>query len=247
MSNTPAIWRPAPRPRNWPSCWWMRAKGVQVQTRRHSFIVSLLGIRHLVLAINKMDFGRVRSGGVRTHLRRLSEFAAQLGWGKSIASRCRRCAAITSSNLPPPCPGMTGRPCSTLLEQVDRNCRPQPARFPLSGAVRQSAPPGFSRVLRHHRRRGGPTGRRSGGVAFGPALAHRRHRDHRGRKLTEAQAGQAVTLTLRDEIDVSRGDLLVHPDRLPAVADRLRRPCGMDGGCAVVAGVGNTISSWEPA
>ena len=38
-------------------------------------------------------------------------------------------------------------------------------------------------------------------------------------ELAEAEAGQAVTLTLRDEIDVSRGDLLVHPDRLPAVAD----------------------------
>ena len=38
-------------------------------------------------------------------------------------------------------------------------------------------------------------------------------------ELAEAFAGQAVTLTLQDEIDVSRGDLLVHPSRLPAVAD----------------------------
>ena len=75
-------------------------KGVLTQTRRHSYIVSLLGIRHVVLAINKMDLVGLLAGDLR---RRSSpsyrEFAQQIGLDEHRArSRCRRCAATTCSS-----------------------------------------------------------------------------------------------------------------------------------------------------
>jgi len=52
---------------------------VQVQTRRHSFIVSLLGIAHLLLAVNKMESGRLRSGRVTRICEEYREFVDKLG------------------------------------------------------------------------------------------------------------------------------------------------------------------------
>ena len=68
-------------------------KGVLTQTRRHSYLVSLLGIRHVVLAVNKMDLVDYRAEVFDAIVAEYREFAAQIGLdGRRRASRCRRCS-----------------------------------------------------------------------------------------------------------------------------------------------------------
>ncbi|MBS1223780.1 MAG: adenylylsulfate kinase [Proteobacteria bacterium] len=193
-------------------------KGIQVQTRRHSFIVSLLGIHHLVLAINKMDlvgfdpaaFARIREDYL--------EFAVRLGVGEV---HCIPVSALRGDNVATPSAAMPwyqGPTLLQLLESVevaaDRNLRD--FRFPVQYVNRPHLDfRGFCGTVVAGVVRSGdevvvlPSGQRSRVAAIVTADG----------ELLEAWAGQAVTLTLRDERDVSRGDLLVHPDCLPAVAD----------------------------
>ena len=193
-------------------------KGIQVQTRRHSFIVSLLGIRHLVLAINKMDlvgfeqevFDRIRED--------YQEFVDKLGV-RDV--RCVPVSALRGDNVVEPSEAMpwyTGPTLLQLLESVevaaDRNLRA--FRFPVQYVNRPNLDfRGFCGTIAAGTVRPGqsvvvfPSGRRSQVATIVTAEG----------ELAEACVGQAVTLTLRDEIDISRGDLLVDPTHLPAVAD----------------------------
>jgi len=108
-------------------------KGVQVQTRRHSFIVSLLGIRHLVLAINKMDLVGFDPAAFARICADYQEFAAQLGVGEV---HCIPVSALRGDNVVQPSTAMPwydGPTLLHLLEQVDvtadRNLRD--FRFPV--------------------------------------------------------------------------------------------------------------------
>ncbi len=85
-------------------------KGVLTQTRRHSYLVWLLGIRHVAVAVNKMDlvdFSEERFARDRARIRRVRGAARPRG--RHAASRSRRCAATTSSTRPTRCRGTTGR------------------------------------------------------------------------------------------------------------------------------------------
>ena len=98
-SSTRATWSPAPRP---PTCAVILVdarKGVLTQTRRHSYLVSLLGIRHVVLAVNKMDLVDYSQETLRRDRARLPRVRARRSGSSDVdaASRCRRCAATTSS------------------------------------------------------------------------------------------------------------------------------------------------------
>ena len=84
-SNTRATWQPAPRMRNWLIILIDARKGVLVQTRRHSLICSLLGIRHVVIAINKIDLVNFPEGSIRPHRQRFYLYAAQLGFESIMA------------------------------------------------------------------------------------------------------------------------------------------------------------------
>ena len=86
-------------------------KGVLTQTRRHTFIVSLLGIRHVVVAVNKMDlidYDQTVFEADRGRLPRLRQEHRRST--TSPAFRSRRSPATMSSSPPPPCPGITARP-----------------------------------------------------------------------------------------------------------------------------------------
>ena len=193
-------------------------KGIQNQTRRHSFIVSLLGIRHLVVAVNKMDlvnhdpavFNRIREDYL--------EFAAKLGV-RDV--QCIPVSALRGDNIVEPStvmPWYSGPTLLHLLETVevaaDRNLRD--FRFPVQYVNRPHLDfRGFCGTIAAGMVRPGdevvalPSGRRSRIARIVTAAGD----------LDQAPAGEAVTLTLIDEIDVSRGDLLAHPDNLPTVAD----------------------------
>ncbi len=193
-------------------------KGVQTQTRRHSFIVSLLGIRHLLLAVNKMDLVGYDPAVFARICDDYLEFVAKLGV-KDM--RCVPVSALRGDNVAQPSTAMPWYEGPTLLRELeqievaaDRNLRD--FRFPVQYVNRPHLDfRGFCGTLAAGMVRPGdevvvlPSGRRSRVTTIVTADGN----------LPEAFAGQAVTLTLADEIDVGRGDLLVHPDRLPAVAE----------------------------
>ncbi len=192
--------------------------GLQVQTRRHSYLVHMLGIRHVIVAINKMDavdydrdtFERIRAD--------YQAFANQLGIGQFD---CVPVCALNGANVTRKSDEMgwyAGPTVLDLLEStpVQEHDLERPMRFPVQYVNRtRSDFRGFCGTLVSGRIEPGdevvalPSGRRSRVseiITYGGAMAR-------------AQAGQAITLTLADEIDISRGDVLVHPDRLPRVSE----------------------------
>jgi bifunctional enzyme CysN/CysC len=192
--------------------------GLQVQTRRHSYIAHLLGIRHIVVAVNKMDavgYEQQRFEAIRDDY---AAFAAQLGLEEF---RCIPVCALNGANVTragEEMPWYDGPTVLDILETapVREHDLDRPLRFPVQYVNRTRTDfRGYCGTLASGRLNRGdelvalPSGRRS--RVTGIVL----HTD----TLDQARAGQSVTLTLADEIDISRGDVLVHADRLPRVAD----------------------------
>ncbi|WP_341781069.1 sulfate adenylyltransferase subunit CysN [Ectopseudomonas mendocina] len=194
--------------------------GVQTQTRRHSFIASLLGIKHIVVAVNKMDL-KDFDQGVFEQIK-----ADYLAFAEKINLRPTTLAFVPMSalkgdnvvNRSERSPWYTGQSLMEILETVevsgDRNF--DDLRFPVQYVNRPNLNfRGFAGTLASGIVRKGdevmalPSGKTSkvkSIVTFEGELEH-------------AGPGQAITLTLEDEIDVSRGDMLVHADNLPQVTD----------------------------
>ena len=203
--------------------------GLQVQTRRHSYLVHLLGIRHVVVAINKMDavdydrdtFERIRAD--------YAGFANQLGVEHFD---CVPVCALNGANVTrqsEEMPWYTGPTVLDLLEStpVHEHDLDRPMRFPVQYVNRtRSDFRGFCGTLVSGRIVPGdevvalPSGRRSkvAGIIGNTGAVKRARLEYAG-AMQSARAGQAITLTLVDEIDISRGDVLVHPDRLPRVSE----------------------------
>ena len=194
-------------------------KGVLTQTRRHSFLVSLLGIRHVVLAVNKLDLLDYSEEVFSAIERDYRHFAAQIGLDDVT---CIPISALKGDNITergPNLPWFDGPTLIGHLEevQVDDDTRSRPFRFPVqwvnrpdldfrgfsgqvaSGAVRPGDP---IRVL--------PSGR-LGTIDRIVTMDG---------DLPVAFAGQSVTLTLAEAIDASRGDVIASADSPPAVADQ---------------------------
>ena len=194
-------------------------KGVLTQTRRHSYLVSLLGIRHVVLAINKMDLVDWSQSTFDTILADYRAFAAQIGITDFTAIPM---SALRGDNITEPSaasPWYTGPALMPLLETlpVEDDLRSRPFRMPVQWVNRPNLDfRGFSGLISTGTVRPGdrlkvlPSGRESTVeriVTFGGDLE-------------EAVAGQSVTLTLSDEVDVSRGDVLSTAASPPEVADQ---------------------------
>lgn len=192
--------------------------GLQVQTRRHSYLVRLLGIRHLVVAINKMDavdYDRARFEVIRDDY---TAFAARLGLDDF---RCVPVCALNGANVTRGADEMPWYEGPTILDiletvPVREHDLERPLRFPVQYVNRtRSDFRGYCGTVASGRLTRGdevvalPSGRRS---RITDIMLYRDSLDH-------ADAGQSVTLTLADEIDLSRGDVLVHANRLPRVAD----------------------------
>ena len=195
-------------------------KGVLTQTRRHSHLVALIGIRRVVLAINKMDlvdYDRAVFERIDADYR---AFAAELGLQEIVSipmSALRGDNVIASS---PRMPWYAGPPLMQHLDTlplVERVTRDEPFRLPVQWVNRPhlnfrgyagSIASGEVRV--GERVRVLPSGKESriASVITPAGEAH------------VARAGEAVTLTLADEIDISRGDMIAHADAPPEVADQ---------------------------
>jgi bifunctional enzyme CysN/CysC len=194
-------------------------KGVLTQTRRHSYLVSLLGIRHVVLAINKMDLVGWSQETFDTILAEYRDFADQIGIKQFTAIPM---SALKGDNITAPsdaAPWYDGPALMPLLESlpVDDDLRDKPFRMPVQWVNRPNLDfRGFSGLISSGTIRPGdkikalPSGRESTVeriVTF---------RDD----LDVAVAGQSVTLTLTDEIDISRGDVIAEAAAPPPVADQ---------------------------
>ncbi len=189
-------------------------KGLLTQTRRHSYLVSLVGIRHVVLAVNKMDligFDRRRFDSI---LADYGQFAASLGFASITGIPI---SALGGDNIIEPSantPWYTGPTLMEYLETVrlEGDNRHQPFRMPVQWVNRPHLDfRGFCGTV--------AAGTIRPGDELRVAASGRTSRVARivtmDGDLPEATAGQAVTLTLEDEIDVSRGDVLTAPDAPP--------------------------------
>ena len=194
-------------------------KGLLPQSRRHSIICSLLGIRHVVLAVNKMDLVGFDAARFTAIAAEYSAFAETLGFQDvaAIPISARQGDNITS--LSADTPWYRGPSLLTHLEAVDvtANEATKPFRFPVQWVNRPDASfRGFAGTV--------ASGRIAAGDAIMLAATGSQSRVVRivtaDGDLPEAVAGQAVTLTLTDEIDIARGDMLVAPGARPETADQ---------------------------
>ncbi|WP_287199137.1 sulfate adenylyltransferase subunit CysN, partial [Mesorhizobium sp.] len=194
-------------------------QGVLRQTRRHSIIASLLGIRHIVLAVNKIDLVGFDKAVFERIIEDYRQFSHQLGfetivpipmsarYGDNVSSRSDKTEWYSGP---------------TLIEHletvsVDEAVVELPFRFPVQYVNRPNLDfRGFAGTIA------------SGSVSTGDEVvvaksgksAHVRRIVSHGGDLSQAVAGQAITLVLDDEVEVSRGNMLVSPAARPQVADQ---------------------------
>ncbi|MBQ0778938.1 MAG: sulfate adenylyltransferase subunit CysN [Pseudomonas sp.] len=195
--------------------------GVQTQTKRHSFIASLLGIKHIVVAINKMDLKDFDEGVFNQICDDYRQFASGLEMLDGNSVHFVPMSALKGDNVvnrSERSPWYTGQTLMEILETVevaaDRNLKD--LRFPVQLVTRPNLNfRGFAGTLASgvvHKGDelvvlpSGKTSRVKSIVTFDG-------------ELESAGPGQAVTLTLEDEIDISRGDVLAHVDNRPLIGD----------------------------
>jgi bifunctional enzyme CysN/CysC len=194
-------------------------KGLLPQTFRHSFIVSLLGIRHIALAINKIDLVGFDERVFNHLVAEFEAFAAPLAF-KSITAI--PLSAREGDNVAARSPRMPWYKGPTLVECLDTivvedGRERAPARFPVQWVNRPNADfRGYAGTLASGvLRRGDEVVVAVSGAAarIASILLPEGERE-------EARAADALTLTLDRELDIARGDLLTRPDERPQVADQ---------------------------
>tara|TARA_R110002096_G_scaffold3981_2_gene19080 strand:- start:29304 stop:31199 length:1896 start_codon:yes stop_codon:yes gene_type:complete len=194
-------------------------KGILTQTRRHTFIASLLGIRHVIVAVNKIDlvnYDRAVFDKVDADFRAMS---ADMGFASITPIPL---SARYGDNVTAPSPNMDWYNGPTLLghlETVEFEAEriQGPFRFPVQYVVRPDLNfRGFAGTIAAGRVKPGDTVV----VAKSGKPSNVKRIVTMDGDLDEAIEGQAVTLVLEDEIEVSRGNMLVAPDNRPEVADQ---------------------------
>ncbi len=194
-------------------------KGVLTQTRRHSFLVSLLGIRHVVLAVNKLDLVGFDQAVFDSIVADYTTFAGELGLPEVVAIPLSALRGDNITEASPETPWYSGPPLVEHLEtvQVDDDRADGPFRMPVQWVNRPdldfrgfAGPVVGGRVRPGDRVRVVPSGHDTEVTRIVTADGD----------LDEAVAGQSVTLVLADEIDVSRGDVLAAADDPPGAADQ---------------------------
>ncbi|MBN9669639.1 sulfate adenylyltransferase subunit CysN [Roseibium aggregatum] len=193
--------------------------GLMVQTRRHAFIASLLGIRHVVLAVNKIDlvgFSEERFNEIRKEFETFANgFDFETLQAIPMSARYGDNVTIKSEH-------MAWYSGPTLLEhlegiEVGEHALEAPFRFPVQWVNRPNLDfRGYSGTI--------ASGRVAVGddlVVAGPAkISKVKSIVGAGGEVSAAAAGEAVTISLEDEIDISRGDLLSSTAHRPEVADQ---------------------------
>ena len=194
-------------------------KGMLTQTHRHSIIASLLGIRHVVLAVNKIDLVNHDEATFRDIVSAFEIFAKTLDFRTFTAIPISARFGDNISSLSPRTPWHQGSYLLDYLERIEvgEDRRGAPFRLPVQWVNRP-----------HLDFRGFAGSIVSGAIRKGDEIVVAS--SGRSSKVTRilsgdddvasAAAGEAVTLTLADEVDIARGDVLARPDTRPEVADQ---------------------------
>ncbi|MDO6964443.1 bifunctional sulfate adenylyltransferase/adenylyl-sulfate kinase NodQ [Rhizobium alvei] len=196
-------------------------QGILKQTRRHSYIASLLGIRNIVLAVNKIDLMDYSQEVFDKIVADYMEFAKDLGFTSiqpiPMSARFGDNVTMQSSRMP----WYKGPTLLSHLETVpvENEYLDKAFRFPVQYVVRPNLDfRGFAGQVASGRIKAGDklTVAKSGQQSVVKEIV-----THDG-NIDEAIEGQAVTIVLADQIDISRGDMLVDPENRPHVADQFQ-------------------------
>ena len=196
-------------------------KGVLTQTRRHSYLVSLLGIQKVVLAVNKMDAVDFSEEVFLAIAKDYLAFAQQIGLSDVLAIPLSALKGDNVTSLSARTPYFRGPTLMEYLETVtvEENLSHKPLRMPVQWVNRPHQDfRGFSGLIASGTVRPGDRVRV---MPKGVVTEVKGITTYDG-DLLSAVAGQSVTLTLRDEVDVSRGDILVDAASPPGVTDQFQ-------------------------
>ncbi len=194
--------------------------GVQVQTRRHSFICSLLGIKHVLVAVNKMDLVDYSQERYQEIKKEYRDFADQLSFDDV---RFVPISALRGDNVVEESANMPWYPGATMMKllntiKVEGNSEFTEFRFQVQYVNRPHLNfRGFAGTIGSGHIRVGdevvalPSGKTSTVKSIATFDG----------ELERADKGQAVTLTLEDEIDISRGEMIVKKGALPTSSKEL--------------------------
>jgi bifunctional enzyme CysN/CysC len=194
-------------------------KGVLVQTRRHSLICSLLGLRHVVLAVNKIDLVSYQADAFERIVAEYRRFASELGFASIVSIPISARHGDNITRLSDKTPWYHGPSLLDYLETIDvaGETTEKPFRFPVQWVNRPNLDfRGYAGTVA------------SGTINAGdPIAVAGSGQTSRVKQLlayegsqASARAGDAITITLADEIDIARGDLLVSPTSRPEVSDQ---------------------------
>ncbi|MCX6327517.1 MAG: GTP-binding protein [Bacteroidia bacterium] len=196
-------------------------KGVLEQTIRHSYIASLLDIRHIIFCINKMDMINYSETVFRNIKCEIEKLVKKLQIEDShyipISAKYGDNVVDRSENME----WYNGKTFLSLIENIEirKNKNPENQRFPVQTIIRPH-------TSEYHDYRG-YAGRVAGGVfrpgddvTVLPSLRRSKIKsiDMFGKTLSETIAGDSVAISLEDQIDISRGDMLVASDDIPFIS-----------------------------
>lgn len=195
-------------------------KGILTQTRRHSYLTTLVGIKEIVLAVNKMDLVDFREDVFDDIVKNFTAFAEQIGLDRFVAIPISGTGGDNIISLSGSTPWFKGQPLLTHLETIEvakKTTDDVPFRMPVQLVMRPHLNfRGFSGLAARGALRKGdaiavhPSGRRS---SIQQIIAA-------GVEVDQAIAGQSVTLTFTDELDCSRGDVVTTAKDPLEVADQ---------------------------
>ncbi len=193
--------------------------GVLSQTRRHSFIVSLLGIKQVILAVNKMDLINFDADKYHAIIDDYMTFVRQLNIPTIYSIPVSALQGDNVFSKSDNTPWYQGDSLMTTLEavQIASVELSQPLRMPVQRANRPDLQfRGYSGTV--------SSGQVRVGDKIQSALTHKQSSvkeilTPKGSEMS-AIAGQAITLVLNNEIDISRGDIISSPSQLPQLADQ---------------------------
>lgn len=192
--------------------------GVQTQTRRHTYIASLLGIKHIIVAVNKMDLMEFSEDVYNKIKQDYLDFTADLNTGDLTFIPMSALNGDNVVNVSDSTPWYQGETLMWMLENIkivsDRNF--DDFRFPVQYVNRPNLDfRGFCGTIGSGIVHKGDqiTALPSGKTSIVKSIVTY------DEELELAHTPMAVTITLEDEIDISRGDMIVHSDNLPASRD----------------------------
>ncbi len=214
-------------------------KGILTQTRRHTFIVNLLGIRHIIVAVNKMDlvdFSEERFNEIKTAYEKevLDQLpASEQGRPETIYIPISALDGDNVVDRSQKSSWFTGKPLLEQLDTIDiRNSEPgalntDSFRFPVQYVNRPNLDfRGFCGTIASGSVRTGDaiTVLPSGKTTTVKSIVNSGDITEADRHATtpEARAPMAVTITTEDEVDISRGDMIVHTESVPRVSNTLK-------------------------